>query len=323
MSEEVKDIVVHTERLNRNGVFIDTDGIGLSNFMKNPIMLYNHNTDKAIGTWTDIKFEGSTITAKPVFAETELAKEVKSLYNGKVLKGASIGLSVDKANIREDNIFHITKSDLVEISIVSVPANPDTLQMKLYDNKGNELKNYNNNKKMSTEKESKVGWLHSFASKLGINSNDTDELSINAKIEELKTENAKIKAENEELKTENSKLKEDKAIEIKAKATKLVEQAIENKVVKEADKEEYIKMSVKNYDLMAGVFEKAHAKIKEDTEKPRQTIKSMIENGKTKEEDVKMTFDWLRKHNTAELRRIKKEEPELYAQLLKDAEINQ
>lgn len=115
----------------------------LSVFQKNPAMLRSHDSDRPVGEWDTFKVTPKGLWVEGVVKEKETAADV---VNG-LFKTLSIGyiplvteLMVEKEdgtmrpfNWEEDSIWSspvvrvIKELDLVEISIVSTPANPGAL----------------------------------------------------------------------------------------------------------------------------------------------------------------------------------------------------
>lgn len=100
----------------------------MSQYMTNPVILLGHNPDKVLGKVIEYNLsnEGLEITA-------ELSNDIDNTFHNimeKNLRGFSIGFICKAANYREDgnrDIREITELDLVEISVVSTPANPSSL----------------------------------------------------------------------------------------------------------------------------------------------------------------------------------------------------
>jgi len=152
--------VIIDESLMRSGYWVSVAGIDLSQFEKNPIMLFMHmrpadfnnsgaNMVHAIGTWTNYQKETingiAAITAEPVFDEKdEFALKIKQKVESGVYRMASAGLrvmsfSADSEWLRAGQTREtITNSILLEASIVDRGANDNAV--KLYDDKGLELK---------------------------------------------------------------------------------------------------------------------------------------------------------------------------------------
>jgi len=98
----------------------------LENFRKNPIILAFHNHSEPIGTAVDISPDenGLKLTAKISSA----AGKVYQLIKEGVLKAFSIGFYVKDADYDSaTDIFVIKALELLEVSVVSVPANQDSL----------------------------------------------------------------------------------------------------------------------------------------------------------------------------------------------------
>jgi HK97 family phage prohead protease/HK97 family phage major capsid protein len=98
---------------------------GMDNYLKNPIVLAYHNHSKPIGTTVDY-----SVTDKGLEVVAEIssaAGDVYSLIKDGILKTFSVGFSIKDADYnREDDVFYIKDLELLEISVVSVPANQDS-----------------------------------------------------------------------------------------------------------------------------------------------------------------------------------------------------
>jgi Caudovirus prohead protease. len=109
-------------KVNSKGYRIDLSGMNTDRFADNPVMLYQHNQDKVIGRWENWNFTENKLQADPVFDDgDELGAEVKRKYEGDFLRAASIGLIVLDMQLIND-VWTVTKSELLEASIVSIPA---------------------------------------------------------------------------------------------------------------------------------------------------------------------------------------------------------
>lgn len=125
----VIEVVASDETVDRYGEVIVADGWDLKNFKKNPVMLISHDYSQLpIGKW-EVRVEEKKLIAKAVFAETERAREVIQLIKSGLKLAVSVGLIVLERD--EKKRERITKSELLEISWVSVPANPNALMRAL------------------------------------------------------------------------------------------------------------------------------------------------------------------------------------------------
>ena len=99
---------------------------GLDNYMKNPIILAFHDHTKPIGKTTEVSVE-----AKGLKISAEIFKSAGDIFdsikNG-ILQTFSVGFRVKDADYDTDtDIFVIKDLELFEISVVSVPANQDSI----------------------------------------------------------------------------------------------------------------------------------------------------------------------------------------------------
>lgn len=122
--------IVSDETLNSYGSVVLTSGINIARFQRNPIMLYMHDRDMGvIGRWENITKEGDKVTAEAVFDDaTELGAKVKHQVESGFLRSASIGIQNCKCEII-NGVQTIVECDLIEISIVDVPANENAVKL--------------------------------------------------------------------------------------------------------------------------------------------------------------------------------------------------
>jgi phage head maturation protease len=140
---EVYRFKVSDEKINRNGWKIQTYGIDYSAFLKNPIILKNHNSwSDPIGKAENIFAMGDSLYADIWFhEETEDSRLTKKLVDLGILSTCSICIRVKKKGnplpipfeekdaypswIHQIEVYE--KSELYEISIVIIPANEDAV----------------------------------------------------------------------------------------------------------------------------------------------------------------------------------------------------
>lgn len=128
--------VASSELEDRQGEVVKADGWSLKNFKNNPILLWMHDHTKPLGkasrVWVDktasqLKFKGMISDA------TEWGRAALQLIDEGILNSFSVGfrpLEMDGNTI--------TKAELFEISLVTVPANPEArlLAAKSLENAG-------------------------------------------------------------------------------------------------------------------------------------------------------------------------------------------
>lgn len=119
--------IASTETQDRQGEIIKQDGWELKQFKANPVIMLNHNYyEFPIGKAIKIKVEDGKLTFKMVFSETlDKAKEAYELVKEGIMNCFSVGFIPKEFDANNQNI--ITKAELLEISLVSVPANPQAV----------------------------------------------------------------------------------------------------------------------------------------------------------------------------------------------------
>jgi HK97 family phage prohead protease len=92
-------------------------------------MLYGHDSDKVIGRWENISISDGKLSADALFdSEDAFAKEIERKVEKGFLKGCSIGIIINDAKyIDATNELLVTKWELLEASVVSVPADPGAI----------------------------------------------------------------------------------------------------------------------------------------------------------------------------------------------------
>jgi HK97 family phage prohead protease len=115
--------------LDRAGDIMVAGGCDATNFKLNPICLLNHDPTKPIGT-ASVTAKGSRLEATIKFAHagaSAVADETYALVKAGVLTGVSIGFRPIESEPLRGGGVKFVKWELLEISIVAVPANPSAL----------------------------------------------------------------------------------------------------------------------------------------------------------------------------------------------------
>ncbi len=109
---------------DRDGEVMNVNGLKLENYKKNPVLMFGHKHDVLpVGTAINIKIENGQLTFEPKFSEaTQHSRDVKALWDEGVLKAVSIGFIPEEV---VGNMF--MSAELIEISVVNVPANANAL----------------------------------------------------------------------------------------------------------------------------------------------------------------------------------------------------
>lgn len=98
---------------------------GIKNYLKNPIILAQHDHDDPIGRMVEHKIDGKGLWIK---ARISAAAEIFSLVKDEVVTAFSVGFRIIDAEYNAvAELFVVKELELVEISVVSVPCNQNTL----------------------------------------------------------------------------------------------------------------------------------------------------------------------------------------------------
>ncbi len=218
-----KRIILSDSSLNRYGYRVLTEGIDYSAFAKNPILLYMHFRDegspywgtyKAIGHWEDIRVEDGVLSAEPVFDKVdELSQTISAKFEAGTFNAASISIRILATSGEKEYLVPgqtretVTKCELMEASIVDIPANANAV--RLYDRDtsaclaiGMENAAVPLLHKVTTPMNLNAKWKTVLAF-LGIGEDKAEATqltekqleSLNAEMERLQTENARLAAE--------------------------------------------------------------------------------------------------------------------------------
>lgn len=130
------EFVLSDATVDRYGDVVEPDGWDLRNFKKNPIALFGHNSNFPIGKWIDLRVEGGKLLGKLQLAKRGTSyrlDELIGLVEQGILRAVSVGFRPLKAEpLNPEKPYgpqRYLKSELLETSLVSVPANPAALSV--------------------------------------------------------------------------------------------------------------------------------------------------------------------------------------------------
>lgn len=130
--EGQKVFVATDETLDREGEILSIDAWDLANYKRNPLLLWGHDyREPAIGKASNIRFRTignkKKLTFEPEFhRKSPLSQLVADLVTGDWIKTVSVGF---KPKERDGNRY--TGQELLEISFVNIPANPEATSLAL------------------------------------------------------------------------------------------------------------------------------------------------------------------------------------------------
>lgn len=136
--------IISSEVLDRSNEIVSVEGIDYTNYLKNPVVLLNHDSYDGLPVGKCLKLEivGKDLVATMQFHDaTEEAISVEKLVAGGYMSAVSIGfiplewaeksaadLGITETYPSWSNMIRVcTKSELLEFSIVNIPCNPEAL----------------------------------------------------------------------------------------------------------------------------------------------------------------------------------------------------
>jgi len=341
--QKTHTFILSDESINAYGFRVLTNGIDLSVFEKNPVAFWNHRIDDRwketptmpIGKWSNLRKEnGRLLGDLEIDIDDPLGKELERKINNGYVNAVSINFDPIEISDAKEHLLvgqtrgTLTKSLLLECSPVGLPGNYGAVKLKqkeggfLSINSTSTAKEIDaiiprltntsiKNSNMTTEQKQL----------LGLDANATDEQvttalnALKAKAEKTVTAENPATSLNNEEKTELENLR-------KERVTTLINGAIADKKITEAEREIYTELANGNFDNTKKAIEKMQPSVK---------ITSLLQNGggasttttATKAEDCE--FMKLSKTNPTELARIQVEDSarfntmkDEYIQLLKN-----
>ena len=102
---------------------------GVDNYRKNPVLLYQHDHGKPIGRVDNIIVDKKGIYVEAAVSDAaEKLHGIQTLISDGALKSFSVGFRVKDGDYdRDSDTMRITDVELLEISVVSVPCNQESL----------------------------------------------------------------------------------------------------------------------------------------------------------------------------------------------------
>lgn len=310
---------------NSHGFYLCNSGGDFSRFTDNPVMLFSHNMEQLIGKWNNLRIEGDRLLADPEFdQEDEIGLKCKKKVDKGYLKGVSPGIIINNAEYRANPAtgatdLYVTKWELFEGSVVSIPSNAGALLLKIYNNGGDlvpeqdvklyidniiklgmsigtqTITNNQNMEKITLSAEALVA--------LGMADN-ADQGAISAAIMKLHKAHADAVAK-------NATLQQAIDTNIKLQADQLVSLAVTQGKITADKKQQFVDLALANYDLAKSTLDAIPAKVS------LGAIATQIPGGSMPAGRENWThLKWLKEDPTG-LAKIKAEDPDAFEAIKK------
>lgn len=121
--------IASTENMARDGMTIKADAWQVDNYRKNPVVLWAHNySEPPIGRADVVQEEGQLVASVTFDQGDEFAKSIERKYREGFLHSVSVGWET-----QQNEGTTITRAELLDVSAVPVPGDPDALIQRQWD----------------------------------------------------------------------------------------------------------------------------------------------------------------------------------------------
>jgi len=130
--------VASDESVDSYGDIVRADKWDLKRYRSNPIVLFGHDNSNPIGLSTKVWVDGKKLMHTIKFADegtSDFIDTVRKLTAQKILRAVSVGFKpkAEPVPIMEKGVwtggYEFVGQELLEISLVSIPANPNALSL--------------------------------------------------------------------------------------------------------------------------------------------------------------------------------------------------
>ena len=124
--------IITTGSIDRDNDIIRSEGIDLSAYRKNPVVLWGHDHSMPIAKTISIDHQDNQIVATAEFPPegiSEKADEIYGLIQAGIIGATSVGFRALEYDFNEERDYGIdfNETEVYEYSFVSVPANAEAL----------------------------------------------------------------------------------------------------------------------------------------------------------------------------------------------------
>ena len=135
--EDTHQMVIAARERSRNGDELNLRGVDFQNYLKNPVVLWSHDSFGGISIGKTLEIDhddkGRIVADFQFNSEDEFAARVENARNGGFIRAASIRFMPTKVVEMLDeqgrvDRLRIEESELLEWSLVAVPADPDSVR---------------------------------------------------------------------------------------------------------------------------------------------------------------------------------------------------
>lgn len=295
-------------------------------------MLYNHNKEKVIGKWDNIRIDGDNLVADAdIDVEDADGKEISRKVEKGYLKGVSIGFDFKIEDFTLDHpsflgIPALTKCELAEGSICTIPSNADALKLtmngKPVEHKDEVLSALLSHGLTSEKPNLNIQPMKKIllcfaAMGMSLSDNAGEDHVVEA-INKLKADKEAAELKYKQAADKIQSLEAKLSAEESNKINSLVDGAVAAKKIKADQKDHYLKLAKSDFESTKAIIESLapHVTISEQLNKGGN---GNIGEGEKKDMYAGWDFRKLSMEAPAELARIKSEDPDRYKALFNAA----
>jgi hypothetical protein len=301
--------------INEYGYRVMTDGINITQYERNPLVLFLHTRGKAkdvVGKAMKLYKENGKLMADIEFdMEDEDAADLAGKVERGFIRMASIFATPEATSNAEEDILPgqlfetVTKCKLREISIVDLGGNDNALKLSA----ASPLKL--NLQPLNTENPETMN-IKQIALALGLDAETKPEVVLQ-KVSEIKLSAENADTEKEALRSQLKAIRD-------AEANQLVTKAVELKLIPEGLKESQLKALEADFDnqkvLLSGLITEAEKTVKKDH--TQTAIGKIVGGGQGAEGGVELSFDYLQQNDPEKLRELKDNNNAEYVRLAQE-----
>jgi hypothetical protein len=301
--------------INEYGYRVMTDGINITQYERNPLVLFLHTRGKAkdvVGKAMKLYKENGKLMADIEFdMEDEDAADLAGKVERGFIRMASIFATPEATSNAEEDILPgqlfetVTKCKLREISIVDLGGNDNALKLSA----ASPLKL--NLQPLNTENPETMN-IKQIALALGLDAETKPEVVLQ-KVSEIKLSAENADTEKEALRSQLKAIRD-------AEANQLVTKAVELKLIPEGLKESQLKALETDFDnqkvLLSGLITEAEKTFKKDH--TQTAIGKIVGGGQGAEGGVELSFDYLQQNDPEKLRELKDNNNAEYVRLAQE-----
>lgn len=185
--DNTSTFIITTDAQDRVADIVDPDGLIITNYLNNPVVLENHKSEEfPIAKCTELKRVGNGWEATIEYVDSDVplagprAEAVKQLVKQGFLNAVSIGFRPLNFEFNDEGGINYLQTELTEFSIVTIPCNQEALVVERSLNKQEEQEISEEDKEEDSESEEDKEVQHNSVNEkqLKLNINRKRKLSI-------------------------------------------------------------------------------------------------------------------------------------------------